>query len=388
MNEVVSAALSDAFPDRTVAEVSEAGPSWNGANETFGVEFRDGGRAFCKVATDGNGTRIAREQAVLRYVSAERQIRVPTVLAADRNGSPPYLVTEPVSGRELSVVWNDTESRSGRTGADGDVGIGNAGDGNAGDGNAGDGNAGDGNAGGDAAPADVRASCVREDPVRESLLRRVGRMLAALHAERFDGHGEIVGAAGGGGAESPDDSTLPPDTAGHALAIEPAPWPDVLRSTVERTRGIGTTERLAGHYEAVIDCVESNRDRLTDAPAALLHGDVAMQNLFVVDGIAAIDWELAHVGDPARDLVRAEDQLLNGFDSTGPERYAAALHGGYRERAGGLPEGFAERRPIYEVVRMLGRSGFLDQWATHLNEPIDALADRAEAELRTRLAVV
>ena len=382
VNEVVSAVLSDAFPDRPVAEVSGVGPSWNGANETFGVEFTDGGRAFCKVATDGNGTRIARERAVLRYVSAERQIRVPTVLAADRNGSPPYLVTAPVSGRELSVVWNGTGARSGETSADGDVGGGSAG---TADCDVRDGAAGDERASGDAAPADVRVAREREDPVREALLRRVGRMLGTLHAERFDSHGEIVGAAGGG-AESPDDSTLPPDTAGRHLAVEPGPWPDVLRSTIERTREIGTTDRLAGHYEAVIDCVESNRDRLTGAPAALLHGDVAMQNLFVADEIAAIDWELSHVGDPARDLVRAEDQLLNGFDSTGPERYADALYDGYRERAGGLPEGFAERRPIYEVVRMLGRSGFLDQWATHLGEPMDALADRAEAELRSRLA--
>ncbi|TKX77799.1 aminoglycoside phosphotransferase family protein, partial [Halorubrum sp. SD626R] len=38
VNEVVSAVLSDAFPDRPVAEVSGVGPSWNGANETFGVE--------------------------------------------------------------------------------------------------------------------------------------------------------------------------------------------------------------------------------------------------------------------------------------------------------------------------------------------------------------
>jgi len=96
----------------------------------------------------------------------------------------------------------------------------------------------------------------------------------------------------------------------------------VLRATIERTREIGTSERLADHYDAVFDCVEANRDRLGGAPAALLHGDVAKPNLFVTDdggvgvdaesrtdtgpdGITPIDWELAHVGDPARDLVRA-----------------------------------------------------------------------------------
>jgi aminoglycoside phosphotransferase (APT) family kinase protein len=139
----------------------------------------------------------------------------------------------------------------------------------------------------------------------------------------------------------------------------------------------------------VIDCVRANRDLLDGAPAALLHGDVTKPNLLVDgDGVAAIDWELSHVGDPARDLVRAEDQLLNGFDSTGPERFAAALREGYRERAGGLPAGFERRRPVYEVVRVLGRSGFIDQWATYLDEPVDALVERADAELRARLDAV
>jgi len=37
---------------------------------------------------------------------------------------------------------------------------------------------------------------------------------------------------------------------------------------------------------------------------------------------------------------------------------------------------------------MLGRSGFIDQWATYLDEPIDRLVDRANAELRARLDAV
>jgi len=106
------------------------------------------------------------------------------------------------------------------------------------------------------------------------------------------------------------------------------------------------------------------------------------------DGVIPIDWELAHVGDPARDLVRAEDQLLNGFDSAGPERFSTALYEGYRERAGGLPPAFTERAPIYRVVRILGRSGFVDQWATYLDEPVDDLVARADAELQARLDAV
>ena len=343
LDESVASAIAEAFPGRSVDRLADVGPSWNGANETVGVVFADGGRAFCKVATDGDGTRIARELAVLRYVSAERPVAVPEVLAADADADAPYLVTGPAPGRELLGVW---EEFGGESDGEGERGA----------------------------------------PEREALLRRVGATLAALHAERFETHGDIVGCDAGGG-----------------LDLDRAPWPDVLLKTVERTREIGTSERLAGHYDAVVDCMEANRDRLRDAPAALLHGDVAMPNLFVVDagagrdaeisgvdgdGVAPIDWELAHVGDPARDLVRAEDQLLNGFDERGPERYAAALYAGYRERAGGLPEGFAARRPIYEVVRMLGRSGFIDQWTTHIDEPLADLVDRAEAEMAARLEAV
>jgi aminoglycoside phosphotransferase (APT) family kinase protein len=332
MDERVETALGEAFPGRSVDRTFGVGPSWNGANETVGVAFADGERAFCKVAVAGDGSRIARELAVLRYLDAERSVSGPAVLAGDPDATVPYLVTAPAPGRELLDVWEEAN----------------------------------------------------EDR-REALLRRVGATLATLHAERFESHAEIVGGrVGADGAPS--------------LALDPAPWPDVLRATIERTREIGTSERLADHYDAVFDCVEANRDRLEGAPAALLHGDVAMPNLFVVDdgagaaagpdGIVPIDWELAHVGDPARDLVRAEDQLLNGFDSRGPERYAAALYQGYRDRASGLPRGFAERRAVYEVVRMLGRSGFVDQWVTYLDEPLESLVDRADAELRSRLGAV
>ncbi|PHQ37489.1 aminoglycoside phosphotransferase [Halorubrum persicum] len=329
MDERVATALGRAFPGRSIDRTFGVGPSWNGANETVGVAFADGERAFCKVAVDDDGTRIARELAVLRYLDAERSVAGPAVVAGDPNASVPYLVTAPAPGRELLGVWEDAGEER-----------------------------------------------------RKALLRRVGATLAALHATRFAAHGEIVGSDADGG-----------------LDLDRAPWPDVLRATVERTREIGTSERLADHYDAVFDCVEANRERLAGAPAALLHGDVAMPNLFAVDdggsgtdggphGIVPIDWELAHVGDPARDLVRAEDQLLNGFDSRGPERYADAFYNGYRDRAGGLPPGFAERRPVYGVIRMLGRSGFIDQWVPYLDEPLESLVERADAELRARLDAV
>ncbi|RLM67822.1 phosphotransferase family protein [Halorubrum sp. Atlit-26R] len=335
-SEPIERALGEAFPDRTVDRVTGVGPSWNGANETVGVVFADGGRAFLKVALADESRRLARERAVLGYVGEHGHLPVPKVLAADPDGDPAYLATAPAPGRGLVEVYEAASDRE-----------------------------------------------------RERLLRRVGRALAALHADRFASHGEIVGAGSERGSAADGTAADGGPTESTGLSIEFAPWTDVLLATIERTREIGTSERLAEHYDAVIDCVRANRDLLDDAPAALLHGDVTKPNVFVDgDAVAAIDWELSHVGDPARDFVRAQDQLLNGFDSTGPDRFAAALREGYRERAGGLPAGFERRRPVYEVVRILGRSGFIDQWATHLDEPVDALVERADAELRARLDAV
>ena len=345
-SEPIESALARAFPDRPVDRLASVGPSWNGANETVEVVFVDGGRAFLKVALADESHRLARERAVLRYAGAHGHLPVPQVLAADPDGDPAYLATAPAPGRGLLGVYEAASDRE-----------------------------------------------------RERLLRRVGRALAALHADRFGRHGEIVGSGTEAGTAVDGDGSESVPPAG--LSVEFAPWTDVLLATVERTREIGTSERLADHYDAVTDCVRANRDLLDGAPATLLHGDVTKPNLFVTGdadeddsvgegeaGIAMIDWELSHVGDPARDLVRAEDQLLNGFDSTGTERFAAALREGYRDRAGGLPAGFERRRPVYEVVRMLGRSGFVDQWATYLDEPVDALVERADAELRARLDAV
>jgi aminoglycoside phosphotransferase (APT) family kinase protein len=340
-SEPIERALAAAFPDRAVDRLTGVGPSWNGANETVGVVFADGGRAFLKIALADESRRLARERAVLRYVAEHGPLAVPEVLAAEPDGDPAYLATAPAPGRGLLDAYE-----------------------------------------------------AASDDERERLLRRVGAALAALHADRFPDHGEIVGAGTERGSAAERAATAEKETSAGpdgptGLSIAFAPWSDVLLATVERTREIGTSERLASHYDAVIDCVRANRETLDEAPAALLHGDVTKPNLFVdADAVAAIDWELSHVGDPARDLVRAEDQLLNGFDSTGPERFAAALREGYRERAGGLPAGFERRRPLYEVVRMLGRSGFVDQWATYLDEPVDALIERADAELRARLDAV
>ena len=340
MEETVETALGAAFPGRVIDRTFGVGPSWNGANETVGVVFADGSRVFCKVAVAGDGSRIAREIAVLRYLDAGRPISGPEVLAGDPDASVPYLVTAPAPGRELLGVWEEAEEAQ-----------------------------------------------------REALLRRVGATLATLHAERFETHGEIVGGSDEGEIGS---------RSGSALILDPAPWPDVLRATIERTREIGTSERLADHYDAVFDCVEANRDRLGGAPAALLHGDVAKPNLFVTDdggvgvdaesrtdtgpdGITPIDWELAHVGDPVRELQRAKRQFVQSTFDPGTDRHVDAFYDGYREQASGLPAGFEDRYRLYDAVTYLGVSGFFEKWEGRVDESTEAIAADVREEMTRRL---
>jgi aminoglycoside phosphotransferase (APT) family kinase protein len=52
-----------------------------------------------------------------------------------------------------------------------------------------------------------------------------------------------------------------------------------------------------------------------DRPACTVHGDFGAHNILVRDGhlAALIDWELAHVGDPAEDLAQCRMMLLPGI---------------------------------------------------------------------------
>ncbi len=316
MDDRVASVLGETFPDREVEDLLPTGPSWNEANRTVGVEFVDGERSYLKLATDGDGSRVARERAVIDYASANADVPVPTVLASDAGGRVPYLATAPVPGRNLLGLWSDADEAE-----------------------------------------------------RATLARRVGRALAGVHALRFANHGHVVG----GGADG--------------LELDAGSWTDVLVDTIARKRDLAPSERFGHHFDEVIAAVEANRALLDDAPAALLHGDPAQPNCFRGDdGVGFLDWEIAHVGDPARDVYRARDQQFDSLQSEGPERVVSAFHDGYRERAGGLPDGFAERRPIYEAVRLLGTSGFFERMAAFVDEPREELADWLGAEMERRLA--
>jgi|AntDeeMinimDraft_5_1070356.scaffolds.fasta_scaffold01736_6 aminoglycoside phosphotransferase (APT) family kinase protein len=318
MGRQVTAALEDAFPGRAVAETDETGPSWNETNETAEVRFADGETVYCKVAVDGDGSRIAREHAVISFLRARSEVRVPDVVAADPDAVIPYLATAPMAGRNLAFAWAD-------------------------------------------ATPDERAS----------VARTVGATLADLHAVPVGGHGHVTGGDANG------------------LAVETAPWPDVLLDRVDLMRDLAISERFDRHFDEVAAAVAANRDLLDGAPAALLHGDPAQPNVVHDEGdLGLLDWEIAYVGDPARELVRARNQQFDQPRADAPGRILDAFHDGYREEAGGLPDGFERRRPVYEAVNLLTVSGFFENWVEHADGSAEELADWLTDELERRLAAI
>lgn len=139
----------------------------------------------------------------------------------------------------------------------------------------------------------------------------------------------------------------------------------------------------------MVAAVRANADALDRAPAALVHGDPAMPNVFRSEtGIGLIDWELAHVGDPARELHRVEDRLTDADDVADGDRLVTAFREGYRRRAGALPDGHAARAPVYDAVRLLGTAGFFDKHVEHVDASPAEAADRFEREMERRLDAV
>ena len=206
---------------------------------------------------------------------------------------------------------------------------------------------------------------------RAGLAYQVGSALAGIHTCRFERHSQVLG----GGTEG--------------LELDTGSWTAVLGDTIAETRALAPSDRFEEHFDRVIEAIEANRDLLDEAPAVLCHGDPAAPNCFHAnERIGFLDWEIAHVGDPARELHRAQDQLIDPPRAEGPEEVVAGLHEGYRERAGGLPAGFEEREAIYEAVRFLGVSGFFERWVATREESLEALAGWVEAEMDRCLAEI
>lgn len=333
MDERVAAALDAAFPDREVESVETAEPSWNDKNETVRVEFADRAdadsdreAAYLKVAADGDGTRVARERAVMTYVGSRSAVPVPTVLASDAAAEVPYLATAAMDGRRRLELWYADDA---------------------------------------------------DDERRAALARQVGRALARLHELRFESHGHVVGGDADG------------------LELDAGPWTDVLVERIERMRAIAGEGRFDHHFDEVIAAVEANRDLLDGAPAALVHGDPAHPNCIHSDPdergetrVGFLDWEISHVGDPARELRRTCRLQFGPLLSDGPKNLVSALHEGYRETAGSLPDGFETRRPIYDAVTFLGASGFFEKWEQRADEPTEELAEQVQDDMEARLSEI
>jgi len=355
---VVMEALADAFPEREVATVTEAGLSWNEGNRTVRVEFRNGESAYLKVAVDGDGSRAASEVAAMAYANAHADAAVPTVLARDPDRDRPYVATADVDCTTAEDALADVDCTTAEDAlADADCTTGDA-----------------------RAVVGWKAWRDADDDERAALARGLGRTLASVHACRFDAHGHVVGGDADG------------------LDLDRGAWTDVLLDTIAFTREQAGDGRFAHHFDAVVELVEAERDLLDRAPAALLHGDPARPNTFVRDAAAAapdadgrptvglLDWELAHVGDPVRELQRAKRQFVNSTFDSGTDRHVDAFYDGYRERAGGLPDGFDDRRRIYDAVTYLGVSGFFETWEPEFDDPTEELAADIRAEMDRRLA--
>lgn len=318
MDDRIRAALDAGFPDREVGSVEAAGPSWNAATVTVKVTFADDTARFLKVAADGDGDRMVREDAAIAYAGATTAVPVPEVVAVDGDADPPYLATAPVDGTNFIDVQPDGDAE------------------------------------------------------KRALYRAFGRALARVHGRRFDSHGHVAG----GGADG--------------LTLDRAPWSAVLADYVEWLRRVSTADRFDDHFDRVGRAVRAASDLLDDAPAALLHGDPSRPNVYrVADGrLGFLDWEMAVVGDPVRELVRVREQQLEPDRGAPHEALLTAFHDGYRDVAGSLPAGYDDRRPVYRAVQLLGTSGYFDKQVAFTDADEEAFADWLTAEMDDRLAAL
>ena len=203
---------------------------------------------------------------------------------------------------------------------------------------------------------------------RTIAFRQIGNALAKVNSLEFDQHAEITGYGADG------------------LVLNTGLYTEVLVKRINETRSRASSDRFDSYFDKVITAVMENQERLNGAPATLIHSDPAMPNIFRSETtLGFIDWELAHIGDPARELHRAQGQLIESRDFEGKEQLRGALRDGYRQVTGRLPPGLEERTPIYDAVRFLGTAGFFDKVVKSKDESADEYASWVEAEFDRRL---
>lgn len=336
----VRTALDAAVPDRRVAGVDPVDDSDHPGNEVVRVRFEGDDPVYVKTATAEDGPeRVARETALLRYLDAHAGVAVPSVLAADADAAPPYLVTAPLPGERLV----------------------------------------------DRLPPNVDAAALA-DP-----LRRLGRALAGIHAARLDRAAWVLG----GDADGLDLDADPWPTVLRERVAESHPVPDRFADVPGRVAALieerADTLRLA----AAADGDGDGDGRVP--PPTVVHGDCHLQNVHD-DPLGVLDLESGTAGDPVYDLAYTEDLAVDGRpDLTAAERddARAALRAGYRAgadaldlpvAASGLPPGYEHRRACYRPVTFLVTVATFDRWAPDAPEPVADLADWVREEFDRRVA--
>ncbi|MFC6952594.1 aminoglycoside phosphotransferase family protein [Halorubellus litoreus] len=326
MNGDVERVLASAFPERQVASTTAATGSDSEGNETVRVRFADGAVVFLKVAVD-DGPWV--RERLARDAAALRYARRHAVVRV-----PDVLAVE-TAGTPAYVA---TAALSGT--------------------------------------AIATDWPVDSTVARATVLRAVGRALAGVHvADGFDRHARIRGWSD--------------ERDGFELAS--GSWSSVLEETLSARVDEGFPERFRDCVADVLAAVDSATRTLDAAPATLVHDDPRPENCLVDSGgPGLVDWETAMVGDPALDVVRAEAQYVERADveDADDDRLRRALRAGYRDHAGRLPDGFAERYPLYRAVTFLETVRTFERWTPNAPERVEDLASWVRGELAVRLDTV
>lgn len=121
----------------------------------------------------------------------------------------------------------------------------------------------------------------------DDLLAAHARQLARLHEHTFDGHGDLTSTE----SLTPRLSMVESGESGMAW------WR-------EHHRDLATADDVRALWprvQALFAATEPEFERLQQF--ALIHGDAAVPNILISGGVPRyVDWEWAHIGDPARDL--------------------------------------------------------------------------------------
>ncbi len=206
------------------------------------------------------------------------------------------------------------------------------------------------------------------DGDRERLLRETGRAIAGVHEPSFDRPGVIEGGDADG------------------LELTGEDWTETLCATVEWRAGDWFPDRFADLPPRLVETIRAVDPEMAGSPT-LIHCDCSRINVHLDPG-GLLDWERALVGDPAFDLVDATFHHLGQPDVDDDERPAleAALYDGYRERAGRLPPGIDELRPLYRAIAHLLVPQAFEDWAPRVEDrTMDVLAADVREEFDSRL---